>query len=58
MTIHVQIAYSKLFTLKKQLFNEVVQHVAIHAQQSMKTGQVFLTMQLLHFLCHKSFLKS
>ncbi len=57
MTIHVQTTHPKLFALKKQLFNEVVEHVVIHAQQSRKKGQV-LAMLLLHFLMPQTFLKS
>jgi len=57
MTIHVQTTHRKLFALKKQLFNEVVEHVVIHAQQSRKKGQV-LAMPLLHFLRPQTFFKS
>jgi hypothetical protein len=31
----------KLFALKKQLFNEIVEHVVIHVQQSRMKRQVF-----------------
>ncbi len=58
MTIHVQIAHLKLFSSKKKLFNEVVEHVVIHVQQSRKKGQVLLAMQLLHFLVPQTFLKN
>ncbi len=40
-TIHVQTTHMKLFALKKQLFNEIVEHVVIHVQQSRMKRQVF-----------------
>jgi hypothetical protein len=54
MTIHVQIAHSKLFTLKKQQLNEVAKLVHVHVQQPRKKSpHVLITMRLLVFGCHK-----
>jgi len=54
MTIHVQIAHSKLFALKKQQLSEVAKLVIIHVQQPRKKSpRVLITMRLLVFGCHK-----
>jgi hypothetical protein len=54
MTIHVQIAHSKLFALKKQQLNEVAKLAIVHVQQPRKKSpHVLITMQLLVFGCHK-----
>jgi hypothetical protein len=54
MTIHVQIAHSKLFALKKQQLSEVAKLAIVHVQQPRKKSpHVLITMQLLVFGCHK-----